>query len=64
MSVSVTPAAARSGLLPQFKVRTRIYGGFLSITLIAATLGGVGLWGTDSLQGGIKVMNVLGPVVN
>ena len=63
MSVSVTPAAARSGLLPQFKVRTRIYGGFLSITLIAATLGGVGLWGTDSLQDGIKVMNVLGDQV-
>ncbi len=59
MSVSAPPAVARSGLLPQFKIRTRIYGGFLSITLIAGTLGGVGLWGANSLHNSIMEMDTL-----
>ncbi len=58
MSLGAT-AVPRSGLLPQFKIRTRIYGGFLSITLIAGTLGGFGLWGTNALHHHIVEMDTL-----
>jgi methyl-accepting chemotaxis protein len=59
----VTVSAAsnrRSGLLPQLRLRTRLYLGFLSLIAVALLLAGAGSWGIDRLGGEVTKLQAVG----
>jgi methyl-accepting chemotaxis protein len=60
MVAIATPTERRSGILPQFKVRTRLYLGFLALIAVALLLAGAGSWGISSLGGQVTKLEAVG----
>ncbi|MGD0105538.1 MAG: HAMP domain-containing methyl-accepting chemotaxis protein [Rhodopila sp.] len=50
----------QAGLLPQMKLRTRLYLGFVSLIALAILLAGAGSWGVHRLGGQVTRLEVVG----
>jgi methyl-accepting chemotaxis protein len=50
----------RTGILPQLKVRTRLYLGFLALIVVALVLAGAGFWGIGHLGQGVAKLEAVG----
>jgi methyl-accepting chemotaxis protein len=60
MATIGAPSERRSGILPQLKLRTRLYLGFLSLIAVALLLAGAGSWGISQLSGQVTKLEAVG----
>jgi len=60
MATIPTSADQRFGILPQLKVRTRLYLGFALLIAVALLLAGAGSWGIGQLGGQITKLEAVG----
>jgi methyl-accepting chemotaxis protein len=58
--ITVPASDRRAGILPRFRLRTRLYLGFLSLIAVALVLAGAGLWGIVQLGGEVTRLEAVG----
>jgi methyl-accepting chemotaxis protein len=58
--ITVPASDRRAGILPQFKLRTRLYLGFLALIVVALVLAGAGFWSIGQLGGQVTKLEGIG----